>query len=222
MYRGSIPQASMRATSDRTLFVSGSGIVQAEPDLANIQLGVVTQDQELTTAQQQNGQRMNDVMAALTKLGIDAEDIQTVDYTIYPQYDYIDGKQEFSGYQVTHTISVTIKQLDQTGLVIDTGVANGANRVSNIQFTLQDPELYYEQALTAALKDAIQKANLISSELQLQLDPVPTKIVERTQSTPAPYQTLTKAEAAAPPSTSIEPGQLQITANVDTTFQYLA
>ncbi|MCD5325811.1 MULTISPECIES: SIMPL domain-containing protein [Pontibacillus] len=208
--------------ANRFLTVTGIGSVKAQPDIANITLGVETQDKELTTAQQTNAQTLNEVIDALIQIGIPNENIQTVDYFIFPQYDYIDGKQQFRGYEVTHLITVTIENLEQTGEVIDTAVANGANRVSNISFTVQDPQSFYQQALASALQNANTKAQTIAQTMNLQIDMTPFSIDEQVPPTQATPQTFVKAESVGATSTPVEPGQLEITARVETKYQYIS
>lgn len=205
---------------NRVMTVTGVGSVSAQPNVAKINLGVETQDEELTKAQQDNAQTLNKVIDSLVQMGIPREDIQTVDYFIYPQYDYVDGKQEFRGYQVTHTIQVTIKDLSQTGKVIDTAVQNGANRVSNIEFTIDNPQQYYKRALNRALENAVSKAQTIANQMKLNLDPTPTQIVEELPQGTVIPQTFKQAEAVSSASTQVEPGQIEITSRVETKFQY--
>ncbi|QST00266.1 SIMPL domain-containing protein [Pontibacillus sp. ALD_SL1] len=211
-----------RRNANRFLTVTGIGSVKAEPNVANIKLGVETQDEELTTAQQTNAQTLDQVIDSLIQIGIPKENIQTVDYFIFPQYDYIDGKQQFRGYEVTHLINVTIENLDQTGEVIDTAVANGANRVSNISFTIQDPQSYYQEALASALKNANTKAQTIAQTMNLQIDMTPISIDEQLPPSQPTPQTMVKAQATGATSTPVEPGQLEITARVETKYQYIS
>ncbi|MYL35041.1 DUF541 domain-containing protein [Pontibacillus yanchengensis] len=221
-YPPSPPYRQAERSSQRIMTVTGIGTLSATPTIVKIQLGVVTEGEELTKTQQENAQAMNNVIQSLNQMGIPSENIQTVDYYIYPQYDYVDGKQEFKGYQVTHMISVTIENLEETGTVIDTAVKNGANRVSNIQFTIKDPQEFYAKALREALNDCVVKAQTMADTLNLNLDPTPIKIVERVQETPSSNQTLAKSEAVAGVSTKIEPGQLEIIARVEAQFQYFS
>ncbi|KGP71072.1 SIMPL domain-containing protein [Pontibacillus yanchengensis] len=221
-YPPSPPYRQAERSSQRILTVTGIGTISATPTIVKIQLGVVTKGEELTKTQQENAQVMNAVIQSLVQMGIPSENIQTVDYYIYPQYDYVDGKQEFKGYQVTHMISVTIEDLEETGAVIDTAVKNGANRVANIQFTIKEPQDLYAEALREALNNCLIKAQTMADTLNLNLDPTPIKVIERVQESPSTYQTLAKSEAVAGVSTKIEPGQLEIIARVEAQFQYFS
>ena len=175
-------------------------------------------DEQLSEAQQENAIAMNNVIQSLLSLGVPRENIQTISYTISPRYDYVDGKQVFRGYEVSNAISVKTSDLQQVGLIIDTAVANGANRVSNIQFTVEDAERYKQEAIVRALRNAQLKARTIANELQLQVEPQPIKIVEEQHGVqPIPLQTFAKA---AEMTTPIEGGQIMISATLRVEFQY--
>ena len=208
----------MTHQEQRNMTVTGIGNLTAAPDIAQIQLEVSTENDQLNHAQKENSYEMNQVIDSLLRLGIDRENIQTVSYNINPQYNYIDGEQVFKGYKVTNAITVKITAIDQVGSVIDVAVQNGANRVSNIQFHLEDEELYYQQALSLALKNALAKAQTIAETMQLHIDPTPLKIREEVTAEPATYRTFAAKEMSV--STPIEQGQITINATVKVQFQY--
>lgn len=200
----------------RVMTVTGIANLPIEPDIVQVQLEVVTEDMELSQAQQENANTMNQVIQALLQLGIAMENIQTTAYNIHPKYDYIDEAQVFRGYEVTNEITVKIENIDQAGNVIDTAVQNGINSVSNIQFTVENKQAYYKQALSSALEDAYAKAQTLTKTMQLGMAPYPIKIIEKVSETPVTYKTYSTMEATTP----IEPGQIIISASVEAQFQY--
>ncbi|EQB34931.1 hypothetical protein M948_17635 [Virgibacillus sp. CM-4] len=202
----------------RTMEVYGDGKVSVEPNVVTIQLAVVTENQSLQTAQEENAMRMNQVIQALNNEGVPKEVIQTAAYTISPKYEYEDGKQMDRGYQVTNAVQIRVKDISKIGKIIDTAVDQGVNRVSNITFTIDQPQVYYEEALRFALENGGQKAQTIADSLQLQLDPVPVKIIEQTEAPPVAYKTF--AASAESFATPIEPGQIEIEASVELQYQY--
>lgn len=205
-------------TKPRVMTVIGNGSLAVEPNIVQIQLEVRTENKQLSQAQQENAIAMNQVIGSLLELGITRENIQTVSYTIVPQYDYIEGKQIFRGYEVTNAITVKITNIEQVGNVIDVAVQNGANGVSNIKFTVENEQLEYQKALSLALKNALEKAQTMAATMQLQLDPHPIKITEVAKEQPILYQSFSIMEKSA--STPIEPGQITINATVNVQFQY--
>lgn len=201
--------------------VTGEGTVSATPNRAIIVLGVITQNQSLAAAQRENASTVTNVMNALLKLNIPKERIQTVTYRIEMQYSYEDGKQIFKGYQVTHLLQITIDRVEQTGLVVDTAVGSGANIVSSIQFTIANPEIYSNQALSTAIQNAQSKGDTIARTIGVTLVRTPVKITEETRvmEPPIPFQASLLAKGAAVP-TPIQPGELKINAVVRAQFTY--
>jgi uncharacterized protein YggE len=153
------------------MMVEGKGIVQARPDTAIASLGVSTENIQLQTAQNENADIMIKVLNAVKAEGIPSEDIQTQTYSVQPQYDYIDGKQVLRGYQVVHMLRITIEGVERAGAVIDSAVNAGANIVSGIDLTLKNPARYYDEALGAALEDAVDKALTIGEKLSVNVIP---------------------------------------------------
>lgn len=208
----------MHIDKDHTLLVNGEGIVQASPDQATITLGVRTENIDPATAQQENAILVANVLKAMTSLGIPDDQIKTTDYRIEPQYDYQDGKEVFRNYKVTHMIEILTSQINQVGAIVDTAVKNGANSVSHIRFSLANPELVYNQALSISLRNAYQKALAITKTIRTTLVPTPLKVVELSgEPLPVLYQANVFSKAAATP---IQPGELTISARVQVEYEY--
>ncbi|RDI47995.1 SIMPL domain-containing protein [Falsibacillus pallidus] len=203
---------SFTSSKETTITVTGEGSIKASPDTVLLSLGVITENKDLAAAQSENAQQTTSVIDAIGKMGIPRENIQTKDYNIYPQYDYIEGKQILRGYQVNHQLAVTIRTPEITGKLIDQAVASGANTVQNIQFLVSNSEGYYQKALELALNDATQKAKTISASLGKDTAPTPIKIVEQSRAVAEPIP-IAFAQAAKS-STPIEAGKNLITATL--------
>lgn len=203
----------------REMTVTGNGEIIAQPDYVQIQIEVRAEGKDVSLAQQENARVMNRVIESLLALNIPREAIQTAAYTISPNYDYIEGRQVFRGYEVQNAITVKITDISQAGTVIDTAIQNGANHVSAIQFKIEDSDAYYQRALNLALINAIAKAKSMAETMRVPLQPIPIRIVEESQnSTPVPYKLaqLSNQEFATP----IEQGTISINASVQVKFQF--
>ena len=199
--------------------VTGNGEIDAQPDYVEIQIEVRTQGEDVSQAQQQNAAIMNRVINSLLALNIPRENIQTTVYTISPNYDYIEGRQVFRGYEVQNAITVKITDISQAGLVIDTAIQNGANHVSAIQFKIEDSDAYYQTALNLALVNAIAKAKSMADTMHVPLQPIPIEIMEESQNvTPILYKSVQLSNQEL--STPIEQGRITITASVRVKFRY--
>lgn len=197
--------------------VTGSAAVKADPDTAVINLGIITEDMSLEKAQKENATASISVINSLYQLSIPKKDIQTSVYDIQAQYDYIEGKQIFTGYRVTNILTVSINNLSSVGKIIDTATAHGANRVENIRFINENPSQYYRRALELAVKDSIDKAKQIGYSLGVNINPIPFKISEETYSTSVHDSSVMKLAAS---STPILPGQIEISAKLEAIFEY--
>ncbi|TDL78616.1 SIMPL domain-containing protein [Peribacillus frigoritolerans] len=159
--------------------VRGTGRVEAKPDTAVLQLAVVTIDKDVAAAQQENKRRVNQLIQALQSIDISEDQIETISYTVFPQYDYSAGSDPvLKGYEVTNTISITAQNLDNIGLIYDTAFSNEANRADSLQFSLSNQERWINEALNLAAKQALDKAEAIARSYQLNLVRKPVKITE--------------------------------------------
>jgi uncharacterized protein len=203
-----------------TLRVSGEGKLAVQPDQANIKLGVLTEDQELQKAQEQNADAISSVKKALNAIGITDKQIQTSDFTIFPQYDFVDGKQIFRGYRVEHILGITVDDIENTGLVVDTAVDNGANTVRGIHFEAENQSELYQQALSLAVMDAYKKAETIASALRVQLISTPVAVAEGTLGIEQPVSLQSSTFVKSAVSTPIQPGTIEIESRITAEFIY--
>jgi uncharacterized protein YggE len=216
------PQAQ---TLQKTISVSSEGSVKVKPDMASINVGVQTENKSSKAAQQENAAKMSKVMQVLKDLKIAEADIKTSQFTIYPieTYSAKDQRSYITGYRVVNTLELTIRDIAKVGAVIDAVSANDANTVSNIQFTVADPDKYYLQALENATSKAKAKAAVLAKQFDIKIG-LPSQINETSggYNPPIMYQTMdavkTKAESA--PATSISTGELEIKASVGLVYAY--
>ncbi|MCA0969522.1 SIMPL domain-containing protein [Halobacillus litoralis] len=202
------------------LWVTGHGSVKVEPDTAEVKLGVVTENESLTLAQQENSEVTKRVIETIQAVGVEASDIQTAEYYIFPEYDYQDGVQLFRGYRVTHLLNVTIRNIGRVGEVMDAAVSQGANRVSNVTFDIQNRSEYEQEALRRSLFDAQKKARTLSNTLNVRLYPLPIKIFEGRTSERESASAFSNSMVKGAVSTPIESGQTEVTAEIQAQFTY--
>ena len=205
------------------IWVTGRGEVQAVPDVASLNLGVQAQATTVAAAQQQASQAMDAVMTALDDSGVAEKDIQTTSFNIWQQSRWDpDTQQEIvTGYQVSNSIQVTVRDVDTVGEVIDAAVTAGGDyiRVNGIQFEVDDPSGYLEEAREKAMADAKAKAAQLADLADVTLGE-PSFITEGSQ-TPVVYAAREYAmsdsmEAAGAPA--ISPGETTIVATVQIVY----
>ncbi|MFD3157875.1 SIMPL domain-containing protein [Haloimpatiens sp. FM7330] len=196
--------------------MNGIGTVKVEPDTAIINFGIITEDKVLQKAQKENSIITTRVINYLKSMGIDEKDITTTYYNVEAQYDYIEGEKIFRSYKVTNRLSVTIRNLDMVGEIVDGLTKNGVNEISNINFTVYNKSKYYRKALNIAVEDAIVKALDIGKTLNVNVDDVPWSIEEQSY-----YYENVQDQSLKLAAVPIMPGQVKITAKIQAIFRYI-
>ncbi len=202
----------------RTLTVSGEGEVKAVPDEAQLSAGVVSQAPTAEAALSANRNAMNGVFDELKRQGIPEKSIQTSEFSISPQYDTSDNSHRIIGYSVSNNVSVTVDDLSKLGPAIDALVHSGANSMGGVSFTLHDPKPLMQKAREAAVKDAMDRAQIYARAAGLTLGRV-TDLNEGGGPIERPMFRTMAVMAAAPAPTPIAAGEETVTASVSMTFE---
>ncbi len=207
-------------TKQKIISVSGIGVAAGEPNTAVLYLGVKTQAETASKAQNDNAVTMNNVLEALKSLGITESEIETTIYTLSPITIYPDRDKppKIVGYFCRNNIAVMVEDVTKAGQIIDATVKAGANEVNSIQFKLSDEIAHnlYEKALENALIDAEKKADVIGKSLGVKIiGPIEISIGPIYTPTPSRF------ESALAEETPIIPGELKITVNVQVSYLYI-
>jgi hypothetical protein len=204
-------------TPEHTIAVVGSGKVTVVPDQATIRLGVVLERPNAKAARQAGAAAMTKVVAAIRKLGIEERDIATSSVSLGPVYDWRNSTQRIRAYQLTNIVTVTVRNLDLLGDVLDDGVAAGATSVDGITFDVADRAAAEAQAREAAVKDAKAKAETLAAGVGVRITGVAS--MSESVSTPIWYdRSFAGAAVAEDAATPILAGSTDVTISVSVTF----
>ena len=204
------PAAEERAMADRrTLSVVGEGRVQVAPDLVRVTLGVDQFAPTLTEARSAAAQRMTAVIDRLVQLGVDRADIQTVRLMISPEYDHRPEAMTLRGYRVNNAVSVILRDVEQSGAVIDQAVEAGADRVDSIAFDTSNRQELVDQARAEAMTDARRKAEQLARMAGAELGSI-VLIEESGSGGPPPRPYAADVALAESAQTPIEGGMLDV------------
>lgn len=202
-----VGSASAANEAQRTITVSGTGVVEAASDTAVISLSVQTLSADAKTAAKDNADTMAAVRNAVIAAGADADGIKTENYSIYPQNSYDkNGKIKDTSYQCTNSMQITVSDLSKTATVMDAAVKAGANQVSSVEFTVKDPAAYQDKALQLAAQDALRRAQVLASAVGSTAGRVISVNVDNYSVVPYRVANL-KMSAAADTATPLDPGK---------------
>jgi uncharacterized protein YggE len=215
------PSLSEQEACNKTLAVSGNGIVKATPDEAHVMIAVVSEAVTAQEAAAMNSANMTNIFAELKAAGI--AEVKTRQYSIEPIYTWIEeetlrGKEQKSviiGYRATNVIEAVTKP-DDAGKAIDAAIRGGSNRIDSISFQLSEAlqESAYSDALRKAVNNAESKADVVAESMGIaRIYPIEISVEEFY----APVVRYLEAPEAAPapaPATPITPSEVEVNARV--------
>lgn len=216
---------SIQPSSFRSFSVSGEGKVVAIPDIARFTFSVVTEGgKDIAELQKKNVGLVNEAIDFVKSSGVDTKDIKTEGYNLEPRYQYYGCEHggaclppEIVGYKVTQTVLVKVRDFGKVGNVLGGVVAHGANSVSSLSFTIDDPTALQNQAREEAIGKAKEKAKAIAEAGNFKLGQL-LSIEEGYQPYPlyaTQYESLGKGGGVeAPVTPTIEPGSQEIKVSV--------
>ncbi len=201
-----------------TLTVTGSATVEVVPDLATMSLGVTTNGTTAGAAMSANSDAVAAVIARLKSAGVGDRDIQTSNLSLNPNWvtNATGTASEIQGYVATNMVTIRVRALDQTGAVLDAAIADGANSLNGLYFSLQDQRPAEDEARRKAVADALSRAKLLADAAGAKLGPIMT-IVEGGAASPMPGPMFRMADSAG--AVPVEAGSVGVTASVTLVFQ---
>ncbi|MDD5172164.1 MAG: SIMPL domain-containing protein [Candidatus ainarchaeum sp.] len=225
VYVSSIPPEHQISTS-------ATASEKVAPDLLQIQLRVETTDTNAKKSQEDNAAVMAEVRSALKTAGLNDSDMQTVSYSVQPDYQSFEtcdttGKchwdSEITGYTTTQTLMLDVKELDKGGDYIDTATSVGTNEtfVDYVSFTLQDAtrRSMEKELLKEASAEAKAKAQKIAEGLGVSLGK-PLSASESYNYYPTPYYRNTMMDMAASAApTVLSPGEVDVSVTVSVGYE---
>jgi uncharacterized protein YggE len=199
------------------IWVTGEGEVTAIPDIATLRLGIEAQDSTVVAARDSAATAMNNVINSLTSNGVAQEDIQTEYFNIQQvtRWNNDTQTQDVIGYQVSNIVNVKVRNLENTGMLIDAVVSAGGDltRVNSIDFSIEDPSSYYQEARKAAVTDARDTAEQLAEYAGVNLGNV-IYISEGVSNQPIVQRSGAVPAAETSVTTPISTGQLTISTSV--------
>lgn len=210
------------AAGARSITVIGQGEAAGPPDLATINAGVQTLAPTVVESSRDNQSIIERIMQALEKEGVAAIDIQTADYSIWPEQQHDprgSGDITITGYRVNNTVRVTVRDIDRLGKILAAVTNAGANAIHGIGFSVEDTAALEAEARSAAMADARARAAALAELAGVRLGKVLAITMSPGGNYPVPMMggRMDMAQSASVPG--ISTGQLSITVQVQVAYE---
>jgi len=211
--------------ASRTIAVTGTSTVTLAPDTAYFSAGVTDTNADITAVQNSVNTKTTAIIDALRLGGVDVtKDAKTSGYSVQPQYNYPqNGSPMLTGYRVTNSVNVTVRDINKAGQLLSAVTQAGANQVGGVSFGLADPEAANSMAREQAVMNARSRAETLAKASGIAIGTVMT--VDDQSNTPPPRPvaygyatsgTAASGSAAVPPP--IQTGETSVTATVRVTY----
>lgn len=141
-----------------TITVQGNASVSAKPDIVTITANANVSGSTMLAAQEQVSDVIAGTSLKLMELGVFESDIVTTNYSYYPEYNYEDTGRRLTGYQASHTLEITCRDIDMLDSVIAAVTDSGMSEIYSVNYGLSSRTELYSQALALAIQSAENKA----------------------------------------------------------------
>ncbi len=216
--------AEVKYSAAEVITVVGLGYANVVPDLARISLGVETTGDTVRDAVDDNAAKMTAILVALEEAGIAEKDIQTSNFSIQqernaepmPRVEGTETEEAAPTYRVSNMVTITVRDLEMIGDVLDTALEAGVNNMWGISFSTDDPAAGLEDARAKAIEDAKARAEALAELTGVQLGPVMSvsEVVGGGVSPVAVAVEKALMSGAGP----VSPGELQVSYNVQVSY----
>ena len=203
------------------LDISATGEATRVPDVAVISAGVTTRSPTATGAIQDAADRMNKVLAALKRAGVDNRDIQTSNISLNPEYRYVENQPpQLTGYTASNQLTVKFRDIRSSGKILDALVGQGANQINGPNLTIDKPEAALDEARAKAVATGRARAELYARSLGMRI----VRIVSVSENegaypVPPPRPMMMEVRQALPAATNIEAGEQKLQVTLAMTFE---
>ncbi|MFC1600073.1 SIMPL domain-containing protein [Patescibacteria group bacterium] len=222
---------SSEPTNYRSFYVQAEGEAVGVPDVAQFSFEVISEGStDIAVTQKDNTEKMNAIIEYLDGKGIDKKDVKTYNYNIQPRYsvsrceDRVCPPPKILGYTVRQSVQIKIRDFSKISPVLKDIVEKGANSVSQLSFTIDDPTSLQDEARSDAITKAKEKAELIAQDAGFSVGRI-LEINENFYSAPMYARSMEMAvsydmdEGMATPAPQIEPGSQEVKVNINIRYE---
>lgn len=211
-------------TMPATISVTGEGKVEVAPDMAVLNIGVMTEADTAAAALKANSEGIAGALVRLKAAGIEDRDLQTSGLSLNPRYDYgsSGGDAKITGYVASNMVTVRVRDLSVLGQTLDAVVTDGANTLGGLSFGLQEPDAATDEARRRAVADAAHKAALYAEAAGVKLGRVMSIADQGNYGGPQPMMMAEARFAKDAGSVPVASGELTVGATVNITYEIAA
>ena len=220
-------QVQTLPTQDNKISLTSTETVEVVPDMAEISLSIRTEDKSASVCQQENTEKLNQLLEYVKGLGYEDESIKTSGFSLNPRYKWTNNEQILTGYEMYTNVVVTDVPMDQVGKMLTEVVENGANEIDSVSYFSSQYDQAYNQALAKAIELSKEKGEALAAASGKKLGDV-LNITEMSDNQYGRYvnadlraskEAMKVMAAAESVEMDVMPGEMQVTAEIVVEFE---
>ncbi len=213
-------------TQEHKISLTSSETVEVVPDMAQMEVTIRTEDASATECQQDNTEKLGQVLEYLKGLGFEDASIRTSGFSLNPRYSWSNNVQKLVGYEMRTNVSVTDIPMDDVGQILTDIVEHGANEIDSVSYFSSQYDQAYNEALERAIALSRSKGEALAAASGKKLGDV-LMITEKSDQQYGRYvnagltarNEAMKMEAAADAAPmEVMPGAMKVTAEIAVDF----
>ena len=157
---------------NNTITLTGKSEKDIVPDTAKISFSVNEYNKSQKKAAGTVNEKTKNIIDALEDLDVEKKDIKTKNYSVYPEYDWNNGKRTFRNYRASQSVEVKIRDLNTVSKALAKIVELKVDNLNGPNMFVDNLDDIKDEMREDAIKDAKKKAKELASELGVSLDKI--------------------------------------------------
>ncbi len=208
--------------SSRTISGAAQGKTVVSPEIANLYFSIISEGPIPEKLTAENAKKMNAAIEFVKSQGIEDKDIKTANYILSPRYEYDEDRRRtfISGYLLTQTVFLKIRDFTKIDKIIGGLPEKGVNDISSLSFDVENPDKYLNEARKEAFEKARAKGEAMAEQNRVKIK----KVISFSEGydsypRPSPFLAGKGGDLAVAPLPVIEPGSQEITVTVNVVYE---
>ncbi|OHC74581.1 MAG: hypothetical protein A3G18_08515 [Rhodospirillales bacterium RIFCSPLOWO2_12_FULL_58_28] len=205
----------------RTITVTGVGEIASKPDMAEVQISVISDANNAGDAMAQSSEKAKNLVKTAIGNGVAEADIQTGTVSLAPLYKVNKNEKGeditppvIVGHRAALSTRIMVRNPGTVGTLLDNLVKAGANRLSGIRFKVSEREKLLNDARRLAIANAKSVATLMAWEAGAVVGKV-LRIEDAGSTVPQGRMMDMESESIGMP---VMPGEIEVAVRVNVMF----
>ncbi len=173
--------------------IKGEASIFKPADQMEVSLGVVTAGDDSAKALAENNQKVSKIISNLKSLGLDEADYKTGHFHVQPIYfkpakDSLEPDHgKISHYEALNSIQIKTQKIELADKILKQAVEAGANQITQVDFSLNNPQAYRGEAIKLAAHNALSDASNFAAATDVKIKRILDLSLDNWQNVPRPY-----------------------------------